>query len=141
MSGNWETWAGEGTIYAFPPVFMASEVTRRIFEFQVRAILVIPIWVGTGALQWLLEEDGTHLRAEVRGWRKLLRGTDIIRGSGDPDFLSEPLKGRRDDFVALLIDTRRGRAGRGPSVVNFCYDRLMGKTDGCRCSQGVGVRR
>ena len=113
---------------------MAAEVTRRIFDFQVRVILVIPIWVGTGALQWLLKEDGAHFRAEVRGWRQLTRGTDIIRGSGDPDFLREPLRGRKDDFMALLIDTRVGRA-TGLVKTDFCYDRLMGRTDGCRCSQ------
>ena len=134
MTGTWETWAVGGTIYAFPPVFMAAEVTRRIFDFQVRVILVIPIWVGTGALQWLLKEDGAHFRAEVRGWRQLTRGTDIIRGSGDPDFLREPLRGRKDDFMALLIDTRVGRA-TGLVKTDFCYDRLMGRTDGCRCSQ------
>ena len=41
---------------------------------------------------------------------------------------------RKDDFAALLIDTRVGRAA-GHVKADFCYDRLMGRTNGCRCSQ------
>ena len=41
---------------------------------------------------------------------------------------------RKDDFAALLIDARVGRAA-GLVKTDFCYDRLMGRTNGCRCFQ------
>ena len=49
-------------------------------------------------------------------------------------FHTELQGGRKDDFAAILIDTRVGRAA-GLVKTDFCYDRLMGRTDGCRCSQ------
>ena len=72
------TWTAGGTLYAFPTGgFLAAECSRGgFFDFQVWMILVIHVLGGNslGALQWLMKEDGTHWRSEIRGWevRKLL---------------------------------------------------------------------
>ena len=43
---------------------------------------------------------------ESRGTGRKL--SPILRESGDPGFVFEPLKGRKDGFIALFVDTMEG---------------------------------
>ncbi len=136
FSGNWEKWAGGKVAYAFPPVFDALQTVKRALEFpHLRIVLIIPMWSYTGAFQWLLSGDGSHFRPEVQAWHLLTRGRDILPGSsGTPDFLRQPLKGRVDDFIAVLVDTAKDDRNT-PCSTRFCYQRYQFRgSSKCRCA-------
>ena len=87
------------------------------FDFQVWMVLVIHVLVGNRG-STVAAEGGWHaLEVGSLGVAKVTpgSGTDIIRGSGDPGFLSEPLKGRRDDLYCSSYRHPQGK-GRPCSV-------------------------